>query len=985
MVNRTLQPGDDFSRYRIIGPLGAGGMGEVYRARDASLERDVALKVLPPSLVRSEERVRRFMLEARSASSLNHPNIVTIYEIGEGEVGSGSGEGADAAPGVHTHFISMELVSGDTLGAKIHEEKTDLKTLLGWLAQAAEGVAKAHAAGIVHRDLKPGNIMISNDGYAKVLDFGLAKLTEKVDLDAALSTAPTEIGNRTTEGVVLGTVGYMSPEQVRGKGVDARTDIFSLGCILYEAATRRRPFVAESSIETMHQILNGTPIPIEERNPEVPAELRRLIRRCLAKNADQRLQSVKDLAIELREIVDDYDNLSATATSASGGSGSTMAAASSGSGAAVGSGATTSPSSTSGAASPRRIPWVPIILTAVVAAGVALGVTFFRKPHAGGGAPSAELEIRTITSRGDVQEPVISPDGRYLAYLAGAVDEERMYVRQIATGTDVEVLPPQEITPIGLSFSRDGNYLYFLSPDPEHPGYKGLYQIPSLGGEPRKRAYDVDSPVSFSPDGSSLVFMRGVPSERAQDLIIMNVASGEQRTLSRIQVPEIISPEPAWSPDGATIAIPFNGKDDLQSFGIGLFRVSDGQHRRVKGFSTTDGRSMSLAWMPNGKEVAVSALSLAGGSLFPISLVSVSDGSARRLTGGMGQFTNISASADGSQVAASRFTITSNLWTVDTGSGRTPPRQLTFTTGVESAVGSHEVLDDGTIVYLATENERNFLASIAPGASNPRNFRPATGMDVNFRCRPGIWVFEHDEISGSLANQTIWRMDPDGSNRRPIGKGTREVLIDVSADGRHILYFDWSAQASMRIMNADGTEDRILADDSAGILGSFSPDGERVLYMAFQPGPDGQAIMRPAVRRIRDGQLEPIAPFPPSAGQFQWIADNRTVGFIDTADPAWNVFRRRFDGGPIEQVTRFTDGRLSDFDWSRDNRRLVVQRHLGAIQNYWIVDAASGDATQLTDFQTGDLFRARWSADGARIVFTYGDAATDAVLIGNIQ
>jgi len=186
---RTLQPEDQLAHYRVVGPLGSGGMGEVYLAQDQTLERNVALKVLPQELTRSEERVRRFVQEAKSASSLNHPNIITIYEIGEDEVKSATGDPA----GGSVQYISMELVSGKTLGAKIHEEKTDLRTLLGYLAQAAEGIAKAHAAGIVHRDLKPGNIMVSDDGFAKVLDFGLAKLTEKRSGEAS-ATALTEIG-----------------------------------------------------------------------------------------------------------------------------------------------------------------------------------------------------------------------------------------------------------------------------------------------------------------------------------------------------------------------------------------------------------------------------------------------------------------------------------------------------------------------------------------------------------------------------------------------------------------------------------------------------------------------------------------------------------------------------------------------------------------------------------------------------------------------
>src|SRR5262245_21311945 len=312
-------------------------MGEVYIAQDETLGRTVALKILPPGLVRNEERVRRFVTEAKSASSLNHPNIVTIYEIGSDRVqharggapgaGDSGAAGSDAAEPVH--FISMELVAGQTLDQLIHHERTDLRTLLGHLAQAAEGVAKAHAAGIVHRDLKPGNIMISKDGFAKVLDFGLAKLTERAVTDAERTSAPTEAA-ATGAGVVMGTVGYMSPEQVQARTVDHRSDIFSLGCILYEAATRRRPFVADSDVEVMHQILKEKPPPVESLNPDVPGEVRRLIRRCLAKSPEQRFQSMKDLAIDLRELVEEWETLSTAMPSgrtAVSGSGETSGAA----------------------------------------------------------------------------------------------------------------------------------------------------------------------------------------------------------------------------------------------------------------------------------------------------------------------------------------------------------------------------------------------------------------------------------------------------------------------------------------------------------------------------------------------------------------------------------------------------------------------------------------------------------------------------------
>src|SRR5262245_59119710 len=426
----ALQPEDVVARYRVVGPLGAGGMGEVYLARDSSLERNVALKVLPPDLVRDEERVRRFVLEAKSASSLSHPNIVTIYEIGQDTVNSQP-----------VQYISMELIQGKTLGTLIHEDKTDLRTLLGYMAQAAEGIAKAHYAGIVHRDLKPGNIMVSSDGFAKVLDFGLAKLTEgRGEANPEMTSAPTR-AEVTGVGAVIGTAAYMSPEQVRGTPVDHRSDVFSFGCVLYEAATRTRPFVADTPVETMHKILNDKPAPVEERNPSAPAELRRLIRRCLAKNPDQRVQSMKDLAIELREIVDEWDALSASGTS----------------------GSTIIEKGTVPFSKASRVPALAIG-GGVLVAGIGIAVAVWAT-HRGGAArrdPFQTMTMSTQTNRGDVRESAISADGRYLAYLAGAEDASSVRIRQIATGSDIEVVPKEAGLLSGLSFTPDGNYLFYL-------------------------------------------------------------------------------------------------------------------------------------------------------------------------------------------------------------------------------------------------------------------------------------------------------------------------------------------------------------------------------------------------------------------------------------------------------------------------------------------------------------------------------------------
>ena len=284
----TLAPRTQLWRYEIRSLLGKGGMGEVYLAQDTSLSRRVALKVLPADVAAHQDRMRRFKQEATSAASLNHPNIAHIYEIGE-------------ADGLH--FIAMEFVDGVTLRTKIHEEDEDLPKLLRALQHAAEGLAKAHDAGIVHRDLKPDNIMITSDGHAKLLDFGLAKLIETQTSTETSGEEPT-ILQHSTPGLILGTLGYMSPEQAQGKTkeIDRRSDIFSFGCILFEAITRQKAFAGKDQIDVLNKIIREPAPPLGAFNPNAPADLQRIVRRCLAKDPDERYQTIKDVAIELKEV-----------------------------------------------------------------------------------------------------------------------------------------------------------------------------------------------------------------------------------------------------------------------------------------------------------------------------------------------------------------------------------------------------------------------------------------------------------------------------------------------------------------------------------------------------------------------------------------------------------------------------------------------------------------------------------------------------------
>ena len=297
----SLVTGTKLGRYEIRSKIGEGGMGEVYLAQDTKLDRKVALKILPADLASNRDRMERFAREAKAAAALNHPNIAHIYEIDES---------------AGTNFIALEFIDGRTLREKIHQERTELRKLLRFLQHAAEGLAKAHAAGIVHRDLKPDNIMITRDGHAKILDFGLAKLVEQPPASGGDSSEvqTAVMPQHSTPGTVMGTVGYMSPEQAQGrtKEIDQRSDIFSFGCILFEACTGKKPFEGESIIKSLHMVVYEQPPIIADLNPSAPLELQRIVRRCLAKDPDERYQSIKDVAIELKELRRDLEGIDTT-------------------------------------------------------------------------------------------------------------------------------------------------------------------------------------------------------------------------------------------------------------------------------------------------------------------------------------------------------------------------------------------------------------------------------------------------------------------------------------------------------------------------------------------------------------------------------------------------------------------------------------------------------------------------------------------------
>ncbi|MEX0881195.1 MAG: protein kinase [Thermoanaerobaculia bacterium] len=585
----TLAAGARLGPYEILAPIGAGGMGEVYRARDERLKREVAIKVLPAELASDPERRERFEREARAASALSHPNILTIYDIGTSD---------------STVYIAMELIEGGTLKDLVASGPVPTRKLLELATQVADGLAAAHAAGIVHRDLKPANVMVSKHGFAKILDFGLAKLvTPESDEVSSLQTAA---GDPTRPGMVMGTVGYMSPEQAAGRPTDFRSDQFSFGSMLYEMATGKRAFERGTTAETLTAIIREEPVPVVQLNARVPAPVRWIVERCLTKNAEDRYGTTKDMARDLASI---RDHLSEASVSAEA----------------------TGQQPVGAARSAKRVwPWV----VGALALAAAVGVAAFTAGKKAGVTPPPSFQQLTF-QRGEIYSARFAPDGQTIVYAA------------TWEGRPVEIFVSRLDSPEARPFGLKAADILAISPSGEmavslNRRFAGPFQRSGTlarigvtgGGTPREVLEDVQW-ADWSPDGQSLAVVRFAGPRCRVEYPIGKVLFETEGWITN----------PRVSPDGDRVA--FQNHPTLGDDG-GTVDVVDraGKHRQLAGPFSTEG---GLAWSPGGKEVWFSAAETGGNrGVYAVSL----SGSRRILTRVTGNLTLHDVSRDGRALVA---------------------------------------------------------------------------------------------------------------------------------------------------------------------------------------------------------------------------------------------------------------------------------------------------------------------------------------------
>lgn len=912
-----LTAGERIGRYEIDSLLGKGGMGEVYLARDTELQRSVALKLLFNK--DDQERVRRFRQEARAISKLNHPNILTVHDIGDHE---------------NFHFIVTEHVKGETLRQQIARGGLELTAALKIAIQIGTALAAAHAAGIVHRDIKPENVMVLPDGHVKVLDFGLAKLLNYEDSFPHGSQASTLSLIDTHPGLVIGTINYMSPEQLRGQPIDERTDIWSLGVVLYEMVTCHRPFKGESNSDVIAAILERQLTPLAGAQPEVPPQLDEILRRALAKDRTQRFETARELVEELktalRELSDGVADWSGT--------GPSPAASRSGSRRPVALQSDSSATKEQQADRTPRSNYAKLLGATAIILLVIGGIAAYLIASRSGRRVSGPAVVRPLTSAKNIVNAVISPDGRFFVYAQFEAGTQSLRIGQIDPLGSNLLIDPAPVNYAGLTFTPDGNAIYYTSFDQKPNTTKGvLFRTGLTLGTSQRILDNIDSAVTFAPDGRRLAFFRSLPEQKTDQLIIANAdGTGKERVLAERVLPNSFSAEsraaPSWSPDGNAIVVPARSRDASGDF-MTLLRVD--VQSGAESLITQQKWSLvgKTWWTKDGSAIFFCAAAL-GSEQFKIFRLSYPDGELSTVITDLLDYSNISLTDDAKTILAvnaiknSGVTVTSNESTAKSSS---------LTTGNYDGISGLDWTPDGEVVYVSRESGNSDLWIKRPeDPAPPRQLTTDPAADEYPSVSPDGQTIVFSSKRGD--GEHIWRIDRDGSHAKQLTNGSGERFPRITADGKFVVYAASDTNNTKSVLwksPLDGGEATKLTEPMS-TYPAVSPDGK--LIACHTKGDSPEQPMKLGIVPVTGGAISPLfdlvqgslgLPGLPPALAFS--TDNQGIMYVATQYGISNIWEQRLTGGAAKQWSDFTAEHIYNFSWSRDGKRLAYAR--GALRN----------------------------------------------------
>ena len=908
-----LSPGATLAHYRIIGKIGAGGMGEVYRAQDTELGRSVALKFLPSNVAAQQDRLKRFIQEAKAASALNHPNILTVYQIGRTE---------------DITFIATEFVDGVTLRDYMRQ-RLKLTEILDIASQVASALVAAHAAGIVHRDIKPENIMVRKDGIVKILDFGLAKLNDRFDSSSG-SEATTFALVNTEPGAILGTAAYMSPEQAAGRDVDARSDIWSLGVVLYEMLTGRAPFEGASKSHIIVAILDREPIPITQFATNIPESLELVVTEALTKDVDERCQTAREMLGKLKRLRQRIESgvMSSEITRSVPPSPSVVSSASLPPKQVTVSEVARSTAPSGDLTATRTLTdvrkrrsklfYAAILMPVLVVAGsIGFGLyKLFRQPKQFGPVKMTALTTGGKINGEDITGQLsISPDGKYVVFAANDNKQQpSLWIRQISTNSLVRIVSAENGAYFATTFSPDGDLVYYVASLERNKFVPTLYRIPFLGGTPTKVLDRVASAIAFSSNGAQFAFVRRNAENFA--LMVANTdGSGEPKTLAALKPPNTFSVAgPSWSPDGKRIACAMSEGTDGANSTVVEVPIEGGEPRPIG--SEKWARIGRLIWLPDSSGLIMTAEPQSSSHGPQIWFLNYPSGQARRITSDLNIYgiVSLGLTADSATVATIQQVTTSNIWITAPNEDESRAQQIVKTNLPETVTWT----PDGKIVYASRTGENwDIWISNRDGSEN-KQLTADTFVDQQPSvCGDGRYiVFQSDRTR----SRSIWRMDLDGSNPKQLTDGNQVDGNPVcSADGRFVVFTsERSGSATLWKVGIDGGAPLQLTSHPSD-LPIISPDGKLIAYFYMD-----EALSQPRLGIIPFEGGEPVKtvdlPRSVQPVAFAWLPDGKAVAYLDSASGILNIWSQPIDSGPPKQLTSFKSDFITSFAISRDGK-----------------------------------------------------------------